>query len=154
MQKNQDLEQLKISFIDPAINIYTQKLKEELKQTQEKLKQALETKEVEEFNKDSIYAKRLIAKCRALQEENEDLGNSLSEGRIQKLEVELALQKQYSSELKKSLDESNSFVLQLDEESEYLQQTILQLQQQVTDLQRKLKSSTESEKEIDESLNL
>ena len=38
-----------------------------------------------------------------MQEENEDLGMQLAEGRIQKLEVELALQKHYASELNKSL---------------------------------------------------
>ena len=45
-----------------------------------------------------------MAKCRMLIAENQELGKQLSQGRIAKLEAELALQKKYNEELKSSQD--------------------------------------------------
>lgn len=41
-----------------------------------------------------------MSKCRALIQENQELGKQLSQGRIAQLEAEIALQKKYSMELK------------------------------------------------------
>jgi hypothetical protein len=43
-----------------------------------------------------------MAKCRLLYQENEELGRVISSGRLAKLEGELALQKSFSDEVKKS----------------------------------------------------
>lgn len=43
-----------------------------------------------------------MAKCRLLYQENEELGRMIASGRIAKLEGELALQKKFSEEVKKS----------------------------------------------------
>lgn len=43
-----------------------------------------------------------MAKCRLLYQENEELGKMISSGRLAKLEGELALQKNFSEEMKKS----------------------------------------------------
>lgn len=43
-----------------------------------------------------------MAKCRLLYQENEELGKMTSNGRLAKLEGELALQKSYNEEVKKS----------------------------------------------------
>lgn len=43
-----------------------------------------------------------MAKCRLLYQENEELGRMIASGRIAKLEGELALQKSFSEEVKKS----------------------------------------------------
>ena len=43
-----------------------------------------------------------MAKCRLLYQENEDLGRMISSGRLAKLEGELALQRNFSEEMKKS----------------------------------------------------
>jgi hypothetical protein len=55
------------------------------------------------FRTYSLIGKKLLAKCRLLQEENEEFGHQLSEGRIHNLENELALQRELTEELKKSL---------------------------------------------------
>lgn len=52
----------------------------------------------------SQTGKKLMAKCRMLIQENQELGRQLSQGRIAQLEAELALQKKYSEELKSSQD--------------------------------------------------
>jgi hypothetical protein len=43
-----------------------------------------------------------MAKCRLLYQENEELGKVVNSGRIAKLEGELALQKNFGEEVKKS----------------------------------------------------
>lgn len=43
-----------------------------------------------------------MAKCRLLIKENEELGKMISSGRLAKLEGDLALQRSFSDELKKS----------------------------------------------------
>lgn len=59
----------------------------------------------------SQTGKKLMAKCRMLIQENQELGRQLSQGRIAQLEAELALQKKYSEELKSSQDgERNNFL--------------------------------------------
>ena len=50
----------------------------------------------------SNTGKRLMAKCRLLHQENEELGKMISSGRVAKLEGELALQKSFSEEVRKS----------------------------------------------------
>lgn len=55
----------------------------------------------------SQTGKKLMAKCRMLIQENQELGRQLSQGRIAQLEAELALQKKYSEELKTSQDGEN-----------------------------------------------
>jgi len=50
----------------------------------------------------SQTGKRLMAKCRMLLQENEDLGRSMSSGRIAKLEGDIALQKRLIDEMKSS----------------------------------------------------
>lgn len=43
-----------------------------------------------------------MAKCRLLYQENEELGKVVNSGRVAKLEGELALQKNFGEEVKKS----------------------------------------------------
>ncbi|XP_018585924.1 pre-mRNA-splicing regulator WTAP isoform X2 [Scleropages formosus] len=86
----------------------------------------------------SQTGKKLMAKCRMLIQENQELGRQLSQGRIAQLEAELALQKKYSEELKSSQDELNDFIIQLDEEVEGMQSTILVLQQQLKETRQQL----------------
>lgn len=57
----------------------------------------------------SQTGKKLMAKCRMLIQENQELGRQLSQGRIAQLEAELALQKKYSEELKSSQDGKGFF---------------------------------------------
>lgn len=123
--------QLQNMLIDPAVNVLFEKMKTEVTDTKDKLEQAQNDLSAWKFTPDSVTGKKLMAKCRMLIQENQDLGKQLSQGRIAQLEAELALQKKYSDELKESQDEMNEFVVQLDEEVEGMQATICTLQQQL-----------------------
>lgn len=51
-----------------------------------------------------------MAKCRLLYQENEELGRMIASGRIAKLEGDLALQRSFSEEMKKSQSGIISFL--------------------------------------------
>lgn len=59
----------------------------------------------------SQTGKRLMAKCRMLLQENEELGRLVSSGRTAKLEGEIALEKALVQEMKKS--QAGKFVLRI-----------------------------------------
>ncbi|KAH9382213.1 hypothetical protein HPB48_000584 [Haemaphysalis longicornis] len=86
----------------------------------------------------SNTGKRLMAKCRLLYQENEELGKMTSSGRMAKLEGDLALQRNFSEEMKKSQTEQDEFLLELDEEVEGMQSTIYLLQQQLREAKEQL----------------
>ncbi|XP_067900831.1 pre-mRNA-splicing regulator WTAP isoform X1 [Heterodontus francisci] len=130
--------QLRSTLVDPAINLFFLKMKTELEQTKDKLEQAQNELSAWKFTPDSQTGKKLMAKCRMLIQENQELGRQLSQGRIAQLEAELALQKKYSEELKSSQDELNDFIIQLDEEVEGMQSTIMVLQQQLKEARQQL----------------
>jgi len=110
-------------MLDRTLNMLFQRMKEQLKDIKQKLKQNQEDLSAATFTRESAAGRQLLNKIRLLQKENEDLGQQLWEGNIHKLELEISVQKEYGEEVKKNLDESNEFVLQLDEELEKMYAT-------------------------------
>lgn len=96
------LATLRSVLLDPAVNILFQKLKAELQSTKARLEDTQNELSAWKFTPDSNTGKRLMAKCRLLYQENEELGKMTSNGRLAKLEGDLALQKSFSEEVKKS----------------------------------------------------
>ncbi|XP_053669435.1 streptococcal hemagglutinin [Anopheles marshallii] len=136
---------LRSALLDPAVNILFQKLKAELQATKAKLEETQNELSAWKFTPDSNTGKRLMAKCRLLYQENEELGKMTSNGRLAKLESELALQKSYNEEVKKSQLELDDFLQELDEDVEGMQGTIVFLQQE---LKQTKDSRDEMEKEL------
>ncbi|XP_055319002.1 pre-mRNA-splicing regulator female-lethal(2)D [Sitodiplosis mosellana] len=122
---------LRSVLLDPAVNILFQKLKAELQATKARLEDTQNELSAWKFTPDSNTGKRLMAKCRLLYQENEELGKMTSNGRLAKLEGDLALQKSFSEEVKKSQSELDDFLQELDEDVEGMQSTILFLQQEL-----------------------
>lgn len=100
---------LRNALLDPAVNILLQKLKGELQTTRARLEETQNELSAWKFTPDSNTGKRLMAKCRLLYQENEELGKMTSNGRLAKLEGDLALQKSFSEEVKKSQSGKNRF---------------------------------------------
>jgi len=139
------------ALLDPAVNIIVSKLTQELDATKSKLSQVNEEMSAWKFTPDSVTGKRLMARCRQLLQENEDIAKMVSSGRLAKLEGELAMHKKLVEEMKKNQVETDDFVQELDEDMEGMQSTIYLLQQQlkeskeqVTSLQSQLKESQET----------
>lgn len=93
---------LRSALLDPAVNILLQRVRHELLTSRTRLDETQNELSAWKFTPDSNTGKRLMAKCRLLYTENEELGKLTNSGRVAKLEGELALQKSFSEEVKKS----------------------------------------------------
>lgn len=145
---------LRSALLDPAVNCLVQQLRNELQATKLRLEDTQNELSAWKFTPDSNTGKRLMAKCRMLYQENEELGKITSSGRIATLEGDLALQKSFSEEVRQSQLELDSFLADLDEDVEGMQSTILFLQQelrkakeQLQQQQQQLQNSSNSEQQ-------
>lgn len=96
-----------------------------------KEQEAKDELQASQFQSGSIAGKKLVNKCKELQAENDQLGKDLSEGRVQKLKADCALEKEHSQELRKALDERGEWVEQLMEELDTSQALVLSLQKEL-----------------------
>ena len=128
-------------------NIIFTKLKNELKATKAKLEDTQNELTAWKFTPDSNTGKRLMAKCRLLYQENEELGKVISNGRLAKLETELAIQKNMNEELKRSHSEFEGIIQDFDIDMEGLTTTIINLQQKLKTAEDKI---VKLEKELKE----
>nr|CAG4635132.1 EOG090X0FYD [Alona affinis] len=143
---------LRSSLLDPAVNLLVQHLRKELETAKSTLEETQNELSAWKFTPDSNTGKRLMAKCRLLYQENEELGRMISSGRLAKLEGDLALQRNFSEEMKKSQSELDEFLLELDEDVEGMQSTIYFLQQQLRQTREQL-SAVQKENEMLRNVN-
>ncbi|PVD29073.1 hypothetical protein C0Q70_11670 [Pomacea canaliculata] len=136
--QTQNSAQLRSLLLDPAVNLVFQRMAKEMEDCKEKLKQTQNELSAWKFTPDSQMGKRLMAKCRMLLQENEELGKMISSGRTAKLESEIALQKTMVAEMKNSQDEMTEFVGELEEDVEGMQSMIYVLQQQLKETKEQL----------------
>lgn len=122
---------LESTLVDPAVNLMFEKMKCEVDASKVKVEEMQNELSAWKFTPDSTTGKRLMAKCRLLHNENEELGKEMSNGWVAQLTGNLALQKKFSEEMKKSQTELDEFLLELEEEVEGMQNTIYYLQQQL-----------------------
>eukprot|EP00727_Mastigamoeba_balamuthi_P009686 m51a1_g534 putative pre-mrna-splicing regulator wtap-like (288) ;mRNA; r:386060-387475 len=99
---------------DPAINYNYATMKEQLKEAERKLAQVQEYAEAVTFTPQSNVGCRLLARCRALLQENEELGKQLSEGNVQRLELRVAQQTRAIDWLRNNWKEAVATVAQLE----------------------------------------
>lgn len=143
--QNASTAQLRSALVDPALNLMIQRLKKELEDKTTALQQAHEDMAAWKFTPDSQTGKRLMARCRTLIKENQELGKQVSQGKVAQMEAELALQKAVNDELKTSQDEMYEMVMQLNDEGEGMQSTILALQKELKDKQHEIPRDTGSD---------
>lgn len=145
--KYRKTESSSTTLYDPAVNIIFTKLKNELKATKAKLEDTQNELTAWKFTPDSNTGKRLMAKCRLLYQENEELGKVISNGKLAKLETELALQKNLNDDLKRSHSEFEGIIQDFDIDMEGLTSTIINLQQKLKAADEK---NLKNEKELKE----
>jgi len=134
--------QLRQTLLDPAVNLVIQRLTKECDKLKKEAEEAQNELAAWKFTPDSATGKRLMAKCRQLYQENEDLGKMIASGRLAKLEGELSLQKNLSEEMKKNQLEMDEFMAELDEDVEGMQSTIYYLQQQLREAKETIAKAT------------
>lgn len=119
--------------MDPAINLIFKKLKNELNVTKAKLEETQNELTAWKFTADSNVGKRLMAKCRLLYQENEELGKIVSNGRLQN---DIEIHKNVE-DLKRSQADFEGIIQDLDLDVEGFASNIILLQQKVKTLEEK-----------------
>ncbi|XP_040987437.1 FKBP12-interacting protein of 37 kDa [Juglans microcarpa x Juglans regia] len=159
-------------LLDPAIHEEFTRLKNLVEEKEKELKEKQDTISALSFTPQSKMGKMLMAKCRTLQEENEEIGNLASEGKMHELSMQLALQKSQNAELRSQfeglhkhmegltndVERSNEMVLILQENLEEKDGDIERLKQelhqksQIGQIEDEKTDSDSNKKAIDETM--
>ncbi|KAM0856340.1 hypothetical protein ACQ4PT_049166 [Festuca glaucescens] len=91
-------------LLDPAIHEEFTRLKNLAEEKEKKIKELQENVAAVNFTPSSKHGKMLMAKCRTLQEENEEIGAMASEGKIHELGMKIAVLKTQNNELRNQFD--------------------------------------------------
>ncbi|KAJ6221006.1 hypothetical protein RDWZM_006818 [Blomia tropicalis] len=131
--------QLESYLLDPALNYMFERMKKEVDASNTRVEEMQKEMNAWKFSTDSATGKRLMAKCRQLHQENEELGKMISSGKIAQLEGNLAMHTNYSEEVKKTQSEIEEVLIEMEEDIEGLQNTVYHLQQQAKEEKEKKK---------------
>lgn len=123
-----------LNLVDPAINLIFKKLKNELNVTKAKLEETQNELTAWKFTADSNVGKRLMAKCRLLYQENEELGKIVSNGRLQN---DIEIHRHLCEDLRKTQLDLEGIIQDLDLDVEGFTSNIILLQQKVKALEEK-----------------
>lgn len=127
--------QVRQLLLDPAVNREFQKIHKALEDKTEEAKRLHEELQGTHFSQESKQGRMLVAKCRTLAEENEEMGRELSEDRVHKLERQLALAKGYAEDMQAAFQECEDHATALDEEAEKIQEENFKLRRQMQDIE-------------------
>uniref|UniRef100_A0A803MG04 FKBP12-interacting protein of 37 kDa n=1 Tax=Chenopodium quinoa TaxID=63459 RepID=A0A803MG04_CHEQI len=105
-KREQEVAELKTRrlLLDPAIHEEFTRLKNLVEEKEKKVKELQDNINAINFTPNSKMGKMLMAKCKTLQEENEEIGNQASEGKMHELSMKLALQKSRNAELRNQFE--------------------------------------------------
>jgi hypothetical protein len=126
---------------DPAVNAEIMRLRVEVQLARRKEQEAREELQASQYQSGSIAGKMLMDKCKALMAENEQLGKDLSAGEVQKLRADLALQRQYASELQGALAETREWVEMFSDELDTSQAIVLSQRRELNALKSKVEAA-------------
>ncbi|GFR51413.1 hypothetical protein Agub_g13701, partial [Astrephomene gubernaculifera] len=128
--------QLKQLMLDPAVAREFSRLKGELEAAQAELATAREELTAVTFTQESKVGRQLMAKCRSLQEENEEMGRELAEGKAHLAEAAAALARSQAEDVKAAFQELEDHCQVMEDEAEELQREVFALRVRVTELER------------------
>ncbi|PSR89563.1 FKBP12-interacting protein [Actinidia chinensis var. chinensis] len=115
-------------LLDPAIHEEFTRLKNLVEEKDKKIKELQDNVAAVNFTPQSKMGKMLMAKCRTLQEENDEIGNQANEGKIHELGMKLALQKSQNAELRSQFEELCKVMEGLTDDVEKSNEMVLILQ--------------------------
>lgn len=158
-------------LLDPAIHEEFMRLKNLVEEKDKKVKELQDNVAAVNFTPQSKMGKMLMAKCRTLQEENEEIGNQAKEGKIHELSMKLALQKSQNVDLRShfeglckhmegltnDVEKSNEMVLILEEKLEDKEneiQRLRQLLQQKGMVEETIETPAADKKDTDEEVTV
>ncbi|PIA61770.1 hypothetical protein AQUCO_00200040v1 [Aquilegia coerulea] len=144
-------------LLDPAIHEEFTRLKNLVEEKEKKVKELQDNVAAVNFTTQSRMGKMLMAKCKTLQAENEEIGALASEGKIHELALKLASQKSQNAELRSQcegvckymegltndVERSNEMVMILQESLEEKDSELKRLKDKLN--QKELKGETEDD---------
>ncbi|KAK9113679.1 hypothetical protein Syun_020476 [Stephania yunnanensis] len=125
-------------LLDPAIHEEFTRLKNLIEEKEKKVRE-LDNDAGANYTPQSKMGKMLMAKCRTLQEENEEIGTLASEGKMHELIMKLALQKSQYAELRKQFEGLHDHVGDLTNEVEKANEMVHTLQQKLEERNSEIK---------------
>lgn len=137
-------------LLDPAIHEEFTRLKNLIEEKEKKVKELQDNVAAVNFTPQSKMGKMLMAKCRTLQEENDEIGTLASEGKIHELGMKLALQKSQNASLRNQFEGLHEYMEGLTNEVEKSNETVLSLKQKLEQRESEIKTLREAlrEKEL------
>ncbi|KEH16110.1 FKBP12-interacting protein of 37 kDa-like protein, putative [Medicago truncatula] len=118
-------------LLDPVIHEEFTRLKNLVAEKDTRLKELQDQMSAVKFTSQSKMGKLLMAKCKTLQEENEEIGLQASEGKMHELAMKLSLQKDQNSELRNQFEELQKHMDGLTNDVERSNETVFMLQGKV-----------------------
>ncbi|KAL8118378.1 FKBP12-interacting protein of 37 kDa isoform X2 [Apium graveolens] len=118
-------------LLDPAIHEEFTRLKNLVEEKEKKVKELQDNIAAVNFTPHSKMGKLLMAKCRTLQEENEEIGTQAKEGKIHELSMKLALQKSQFANLRSQFEGICKHMEGLTDDVEKSNETVLSLQEKL-----------------------
>ncbi|KAL4379984.1 hypothetical protein GQ457_02G020950 [Hibiscus cannabinus] len=118
-------------LLDPAIHEEFTRLKNLIEEKDKKVKELQENIAAVSFTPQSKMGKILMAKCRTLQEENEEIGTQAEEGKMHELAMKLALQKSQNAELRSQFEALYKQMEGLTNDAERSNETVYVLQEKL-----------------------
>ncbi|XVF50380.1 hypothetical protein PTKIN_Ptkin04bG0094900 [Pterospermum kingtungense] len=126
-------------LLDPAIHEEFTRLKNLVEEKDKKVKELQENIAAVSFTPQSKMGKMLMAKCRTLQEENEEIGTQAEEGKMHELAMKLALQKSQNAELRSQFEALYKQMEGLTNDAERSNETVFILQEKLEQKDNEMK---------------
>ncbi|KAK2409180.1 FKBP12-interacting protein of 37 kDa, variant 2 [Trifolium repens] len=139
-------------LLDPAVHEEFTRLKNLVAEKDKRVKELQDNIAAINFTAQSKMGKLLMAKCRTLQEENEEIGHQASEGKMHELAMKLSLQKDQNSELRNQFEGLQKHMDGLTNDVERSNEMVLMLQEKLNEKDQeiqRLKDELQQKKSIE-----
>ncbi|CAF1248085.1 unnamed protein product [Adineta steineri] len=132
------LGRLRQTYLDPSVNLIYGQMREEIEHSRKARDEAQNELQAWKFTSDSKTGKMLMARCKKLLDENEQLGKIVSSDNVAKLEGETALQNRLLSNIKDAQKDYEEILLDMDTNMDAMSSTLLHMRQQLNDSHRQI----------------
>lgn len=143
MMQAPSVTRLRQTYLDPSINLIFGHMREEIEQTRLARDEAQNELQACQFTSDSKTGKMLMARCKKLLEENQQLGKLVSTDNVAKLEGEIALQNTLLSNIKDTEKDYEDILLDMDKNMDAMSGLLLHLRQELATSNRLINSLNE-----------
>ncbi|EOA24350.1 hypothetical protein CARUB_v10017589mg [Capsella rubella] len=125
-------------LLDPAIHEEFSRLKNLVGEKDKKIKELQDNIAAVTFTTQSKMGTMLMAKCRTLQEENEEIGHQAAEGKIHELAMKLTMQKSQNTELRSQFEGLFKHMEELTNDVERSNETVIILQEKLEEKEKEI----------------